>query len=215
MLFCDQKQPSRILAFASLTALKHLAQCNTWNADGTFKTAPKLFSQAYTIHAHNEFSMKPIVFAALPDKYEQTYLTLLQALVVYAQTNDLILSPTSILIDFELAAFNAFRRMFPNANILFCHFHFAKNIMKYLKQLQLKKETVKREIANILSLPLLPTNKIISAFYDSKDVLQSMNLNFQKFLNYIEKTYIINAQFNSSNWNHYVTLSNRPRTNNQ
>ncbi|CAF1513200.1 unnamed protein product [Rotaria sordida] len=215
MLFCDQKQPSRILAFASLTALKHLAQCNTWNADGTFKTAPKLFSQAYTIHAHNEFSMKPIVFAALPDKYEQTYLTLLQALVVYAQTNDLILSPTSILIDFELAAFNAFRRMFPNANILFCHFHFAKNIMKYLKQLQLKKETVKREIANILSLPLLPTNKIISAFYDSKDVLQSMNLNFQKFLNYIEKTYIINAQFNSLNWNHYVTLSNRPRTNNQ
>ncbi|CAF4153599.1 unnamed protein product, partial [Rotaria sordida] len=37
-----------------------------------------------------EFSMKPIVFAALPDKYEQTYLTLLQALVVYAQTNDRI-----------------------------------------------------------------------------------------------------------------------------
>ncbi|CAF4555500.1 unnamed protein product [Rotaria sp. Silwood2] len=80
---------------------------------------------------------------------------------------------------------------------------------------ELKKETVKREIANILSLPLLPPNKIIAAFDDSADILQSINANFEKFLNYIEKTYLINAQFNSLNWNHYTNLSDRPRTNNQ
>ena len=171
MLFCNRKIPSRILAFASQSALKQLGmpifvfdedenialiksntdtlfvfsltlfsfaivQCSIWNADGTFRTAPKLFSQSYTIHAHNNFSMKPIVFAALPDKYETTYSILLQALIEYAKTNNFILSPTSILIDFELSAFNAFKSFFPNANILFCHFHFAKNIIKNLKKLR-------------------------------------------------------------------------------
>ncbi|CAF3167201.1 unnamed protein product, partial [Rotaria sp. Silwood2] len=135
MLLCDKKQPSRILGFASLTAIKHLAECSIWNADGTFKTAPKLFTQSYTIHAHNEFSMKPIVFSALPDKYEETYSSLLQSVITYAKANNLILCPTSILIDFELSSFNAFKKAFPNTNIVFCHFHFAKNIMKNLKKL--------------------------------------------------------------------------------
>ena len=113
-----------------------VAACTIWNADGTFRTAPKLFLQSYTIHAHNEFSMKPVVFAALPDKSEDTYLILLQSLNIYAEKNNIILSPTSILIDFELSAYNAFKKTFPKANILFCHFHFAKNIMKHLKDLR-------------------------------------------------------------------------------
>ena len=80
--------------------------------------------------------MKPIVFAALPDKGESTCSSLLQKLVEYGQSNGLTLSPTSILIDFELSAFNAFKTFSPNANILFCHFHFAKNIIKHLKKLR-------------------------------------------------------------------------------
>jgi hypothetical protein len=88
------------------------------------------------IHVHNDFSMKPVVFAALPDKCEVTYVTIIQSLVEYAQTNNLVLNPTSILIDFELSAFNAFKKFFPDTNILFCHFHFAKNIMKHLKKLR-------------------------------------------------------------------------------
>ncbi|CAF4244590.1 unnamed protein product, partial [Adineta steineri] len=162
--------------------------------------------------------MKPIVFSALPDKFEETYTTVLEALVLYAQINNIILNPTSISIDFEQAAFNAFKKIFPNANILFCHFHFAKNIMKRLKKLrlndELKKDNVKREIANVLSLPLLPPNKITAAFFDTVEVLESINRNFKPFLNYVEKTYVINANFDSLNWNHYPTLSNRPRTNN-
>ena len=121
---------------ANILYLNIVGQCSIWNADGTFKTAPKLFTQAYTLHGHKEFSMKPIVFAALSDKHEESYLTLLQSLMVYAQTNNIVLAPTSILIDFELAAFNTFKKIFPNANILFCHFHFTKSIIKNLKKLR-------------------------------------------------------------------------------
>ncbi|CAF4319007.1 unnamed protein product, partial [Rotaria magnacalcarata] len=69
---------------------------------------------------------------------------------------------------------------------------------------ELKQETVKREIANILSLPLLQINKIIQAFYDSRDTLLSINQNFETFTNYVEKTYIINPKFSPLNWNHYT-----------
>ncbi|CAM4815341.1 unnamed protein product, partial [Rotaria magnacalcarata] len=78
---------------------------------------------------------------------------------------------------------------------------------------ELKQETVKREIANILSLPLLQINKIIQVFYDSRDTLLSINQNFETFTNYVEKAYIINPKFSSLNWNHYTNLSSRPRTN--
>ena len=81
---------------ANILCLNIVGQCSIWNADGTFKTAPKLFTQAYILHGHNEFSMKPVVFAALSDKHEETYLTLLQSLMVYAQTNNIVLAPTSI-----------------------------------------------------------------------------------------------------------------------
>ncbi|CAF1001687.1 unnamed protein product [Adineta ricciae] len=187
MLFCDQRTPTRILAFCSLSALKELAQSRIWNADGTFKTAPKLFVQSYTVHVHNDFSMKPVLFAVLEDKYETTYLSLLRSLVQYAESNGFTLSPSSILIDFEMAAYNAFRTVFPDSTILFCHFHFAKNIMKHLKKMhlieELKKEDIKRQLANILSLPLLPPNEIHSAFKESSDVFLSINPDFLPFLN--------------------------------
>ncbi|CAF2576298.1 unnamed protein product [Rotaria sp. Silwood2] len=110
-----------------------------------------------------------------------------------------------------------------NETMLFCDQKQPSCVLAFasltaLKQLDLsdeiKKQAVKREIANILSLPLLPPNKIEAAFHDSVDVLQAINPNFGPLLNYIEKTYIVNAKFKISNWNHYHTLCNLPRTNN-
>jgi hypothetical protein len=79
----------------------------------------------------------------------------------------------------------------------------------------LKKECIKCEIGNIIALPLLPSNKIAAAFEDSADVLLSIHSGFEKFVRYVERTYIFNGKFNLLNWNHYATLSERPRTNNQ
>ena len=42
--------PARILIFSTETNLKALTTTGHWFADGTFKTAPELFYQIYTIH---------------------------------------------------------------------------------------------------------------------------------------------------------------------
>ena len=80
---------------------------------------------------------------------------------------------------------------------------------------ELENEDINQEIANILALPLIPPEQIIATFEYSSAILQSYNTDFEPFINYIKKTYIINPRFNSINWNHYSSLCNRPRTNNQ
>ncbi|CAF4660890.1 unnamed protein product, partial [Didymodactylos carnosus] len=55
--------------------------------------APQLFYQSYSIHAWNDLSMKPMVFAATRQSYEQ----LLRSLVSYAESLDVKLEPKSIL----------------------------------------------------------------------------------------------------------------------
>jgi hypothetical protein len=42
--------PVRILVFSTETNLRALTTTGHWFADGTFKTAPELFYQIYTIH---------------------------------------------------------------------------------------------------------------------------------------------------------------------
>ncbi|CAF4935741.1 unnamed protein product, partial [Rotaria socialis] len=48
-LFCNSNTPHKVIAFASETVLQILSENHHWNADGTFRTAPSLFSQAYYI----------------------------------------------------------------------------------------------------------------------------------------------------------------------
>lgn len=78
-----------------------------------------------------------------------------------------------------------------------------------------KLPTVKRQLANIISLALIPPNKIEHLFARSARTLLRINNKFALFVSYMEKTYIINSKYNQLNWNHYATLTDRPRTNNQ
>ena len=76
--------------------------------------------------------MKPIVYAALPDKNSATYDAFLNELVLYANNNGISLAPKSILIDFEMATYKAFLKNFPMAEG--CQFHFGQNIWRQIKK---------------------------------------------------------------------------------
>ena len=97
-LFCNSPTSSKVIAFASEQCL---SENSHWNADGTFRTAPALFTQAYYIHVWDEFSMKPVIFACCKDKSQEGYHRLFVSLVTYANTKNISLNPSSISIDFE------------------------------------------------------------------------------------------------------------------
>ena len=54
--------------------------------------------------------MKPIVYSYCEDKLQEGYEHLFRSLVDYAAQNNIVLNPSSILIDFEKVAINAYFR---------------------------------------------------------------------------------------------------------
>ena len=189
-----------------------------WNADGTFCTAPTLFTQVYYIHVWNEFSMKPVVFACREDKSQEGYHRLFTSLVTYANTKNISLNPSSISIDFEQATINAINDVFQQASVKGCHFHYAKNVWKKIKNYSLvklsKQENIRRQIANIISLPLISPNEINNSMEKIIDELCDVNFKFDKLTDYIINNYINDGRFSLCMRNHFDTIGERPRTNN-
>ena len=90
---------------------------------------PHLFAQLYTIGTSKSNYFLPLVFALLPNKRQDTYEKLLQALIdVNADLN-----PATISTDFELAAIKAYRQKFPQVIVHGCYFHLSPNIFKHIQ----------------------------------------------------------------------------------
>ncbi|CAF1970830.1 unnamed protein product [Rotaria magnacalcarata] len=171
-LFCNTNAQHKIIAFTSESALKILSKNHHWNVDGTFGTAPSLFSQAYYIHVS-----------------EETYVNLYQSLVQYATKKNVTLNPTSILNDFEQSAINAINQVFPRTVVKCCHFHSVQNIWKKVKKYSLtklsKQQHIRTQIANIISLPLVPKNEINNFMEHIIDVLSNIDSKFDKLTDYV------------------------------
>lgn len=52
LLFDSGPAEKRLIIFATKSNLEFLRRCDEWYADGTFKTAPPLFTHIYTIHGN-------------------------------------------------------------------------------------------------------------------------------------------------------------------
>ncbi|CAF4465177.1 unnamed protein product, partial [Didymodactylos carnosus] len=149
---------------------------------------------------------------------EEGYRHLFTSLVTYANTKNITLNPSSVLIDFEQGAINAINYVFPQALVKGCHFHFAQNVWKKLKKYGLvklsKEENIRREIANIISLPLIPPNEINNCMERIIDELSNINSKFDRLTDYIINNYIDEGRFSVDMWNHFDNIGERPRTNN-
>ena len=77
-----------------------------WIADGTFKVVPKEFFQLYTIHGHVFNKTFPLVFVLMSDKLETSYKKVID-IIKEKGSMDL---PKTVIIDFEVAAYNAFKK---------------------------------------------------------------------------------------------------------
>ena len=63
----------RILVFGTERNLDFLQLSDGWYADGTFKVAPPLFRQLYTIHGERFGKIIPAIKTFLLNKWEETY----------------------------------------------------------------------------------------------------------------------------------------------
>jgi len=129
----------RILIFTIQKNLDFMENCEHWFCDGTFSVASPIFTQVYTIHGICYSNVIPSVFVLLPDKKEDTYRRMFDALKSLKPN----LNPKTIMIDYEKTSINAIKTEFPNTKVNGCFFHLSQCIWRHVQDLAYKKNTVK------------------------------------------------------------------------
>lgn len=163
--------------------------------DGTFKSAPPLFCQVYTIHASVNNQFFPLLVALLPDKQEVTYRRLLVSIYVEATIRNLIFNPAIIHCDFEISVMNAIRTEI-GIDPTGCLFHFTQSIYRHVQTsgLQVAYNTdtppgTKRWLRRLMGLPLIPAIRVTGVY--NAIVAQASNLPQAPQLHqYVFDTYI-------------------------
>lgn len=103
----------------------------------------------------------PLLFALCTNKTKATYKTIFEQ-IKKDQPN---YCPEQINVDFELAAINAAKDVFPTAKIQGCQFHHAQCVNRNLNSKGLKERyesdiTFAKEIREMLGLAYLPPDKV-------------------------------------------------------
>ena len=132
-LFCNSPTPPKAIVFPPAPTLKILSENHHWNANGTFRTWPALFTQVYYIHVFDEYNIKPVVYVCCEDKFQAGYDYLFRSSVGYAAEKKIVLNPKSILIDFKQVVAKAINDVFLQTSVKACHFHFAQNVRRRIK----------------------------------------------------------------------------------
>jgi len=226
-LLYDNKNEKRTLIFSTVHNLKILKNCNTWMADGTFRTVPKLFSQLYTIHVCYNRTTYLVVYVLMTDRTKQSYIEFLNVLKRFEPD----LNPNSIMIDFEQSFILAFKDVFPNSEIKGCFFHFQQCMWRKIQEnglhnMYAKDAEFALQIRHLCALAYVPINQSVQYFNDliesnyfveNEDVLSTT-------INYFEDTWIGRPNrrngrrspiFSTNMWNCYESvIQDLPRTNN-
>uniref|UniRef100_A0A6P7GX96 Uncharacterized protein LOC114343419 n=1 Tax=Diabrotica virgifera virgifera TaxID=50390 RepID=A0A6P7GX96_DIAVI len=193
LLFDSGPNEQRILIFSTERNLTLMASCEHWYADGTFTCTPLLFGQLYTIHGVQYSNVIPTVFALLPNKTQATYTRLFHELKTLRPG----LRPTTIMVDYEIAAINALQQEFPEVRIRGCFFHFTQCLWRNmqctgLQQVYTEDANFALHLRQLAALAFVPEVDVVATFgelLDSEFYTQNGNL-LTPLINYFEDVWI-------------------------
>ncbi|CAK1591269.1 unnamed protein product [Parnassius mnemosyne] len=216
-----QNDPHRIFMFGTEENLEVLEEHRHWHVDGTFKVAPQLFLQVFTIHALVDNRSIPLIYVLLQDKREETYVRVFQKLMELKPT----LNPISCLSDFEKAIQNAVCQVFHGVQVMGCLFHLGQCLWRKIQELHLVEEyrndeNVRMHLKMLLALSFVQEGDVITAF---EELTESCPREIDAVIDYWEDTYIgrqrrnrrADPKFPIHVWNvHDRVHQGLPRTNN-
>ena len=191
LLFDSGSSPERVVIFGTPGCVRVLQNAHVWSSDGTFKAAPRLWVQVYTIHALVSGFLIPCAYALLPNKTTETYATMWNA--IRAQVGDEAADADRLLtVDFEQASINAASAAFPRMTFAGCYFHLGQSVYRNLQQhgLQAKYASdpeFKLRVKMLSAIAFLPIEDAVAGF----DMLDPLFENDeQDLLGYFERTYV-------------------------
>ena len=231
----------RVIVFASSEGIRHLATKGDWFMDGTFDTAPKLFTQLYIIRAKLGESAVSCAYALLTGKSQGLYEEMLRAICDKAEELGFTLDPEIVHMDFERSVINAVAHTFgPHVTTKGCFYHLTQSSWRKVQELGLSsayKEdpNIKHFCGMIDGLSFLPEDDVHAGMMYLKDHVPT---DLEPLLDYFDATYVsgtyrpirrpgengeactvrfrkIPPVFSPGLWNvHEATLAGGDRTNN-
>lgn len=175
----DSDENCRILIFATENNLRKLFKSSVWFSDGTFKSAPGIFYQLFTImgkfrwmHMGQEkTAVRPFVYALLENKAESTYRKVVETVIAEARKLQIpIIHPTTIITDFELAIINVFQKLFGDI-VRACWFHLRQSVNRHIQGAGLQQTyrdpddpSIRQAAHMMCALAFVPVEYVCEAF---------------------------------------------------
>ena len=230
LLYDSGPDTQRMLIFGTQRNLEMLKLAEHWMADGTFKTAPPLFSQVYVVHAlrggaqlMRDGHLLPSLFVLLPNKTEATYRRMWEQIRLLCP----LAQPKEMLLDFEKAAINSFEQVWPETVVKCCFFHPTQNVCRKVQAAGMQADDSQDEelAIRIRQLPALAFAHPYDVHELFAEVAQQLPMaQATELVLYFERTYIGRTLpggthqaplFPLNLWNYYYeTPFGLPRTTN-
>lgn len=237
----EEPRRRRVIVFSTRKNIELLCESTIWFLDGTFKTAPAIFAQIFTViglrrrigtRAGAEENVAiPLVYCLLSGKDQSLYEEALQA--VHRAVHQFRVAPCApikIMTDFELAIIQATKKIFPATSVSACFFHLGQIIYRQIQAAGLQarySDTEDRSIKKfshmLMSLAFVPVGDIRRAFTTLRAACPA---ELHGVFDFFKKNYITGTpargtrratapRYSPPLWNQYATaLVKSHRTNN-
>lgn len=211
-------QTRRSLIFATPGNIDAMTDAEHLIIDGTFKSAPKHFTQLFTLHGlFPDGWHLPLYYSLLPGKTTTLYRNVLEQIDLTGPYQ-----PQSVLMDYELAIHNAVSSVWPSSTRRGCFFHFKKALFRNLVQSNLGEEysvpdsDIRKSFALMGALAFVPENDVLTCWRHLEPLLPP---DMADFTSYFQRTWIgsssTDPMFDTAMWNqHDASLMLLPRSSN-
>ena len=191
-LACDRSLLLLQIPQTTDSNLDFLCQSLRWCGDGTFKAAPKLWTQLYTLHGQKNGYTVPCVYALLPNKRKETYIRLFRQVKSWVGVGNRQWIFETFLSDYEQGAFKAMLEVFPDIGKDGCFFHLYKRLDFQVKELGLmpkyrQDDAFKLRVKKLAALAFIPVSDLVATFESLSTSFLSDEL---RLLAYFENTLI-------------------------
>ena len=200
-------EANRSIVFASHSGLGWLADYDDWHLDGTFKAAPRLFTQLFTLHVIRDRKAIPCLYCLLPSKTKLCYRGVFRALKDFCEEVHILLEPNVITVDFEVALMSALSTEFAAASLHGCFFHFIQAVWRKIQFLGLsvpyqENAFTKTTCRQLMALPFLPEAELVNAFNFLEQVAEdNVGDDLRDLFTYYRQQWLENPAIPLAVWN--------------
>ena len=190
-----QDQKKEFIIFGSRFMLK-LLEDNSWFIDATFSIVPTSYYQLLTTLVYSQVARTyvPALYALCQSKQEIAYIALFNALKVVCEGYGLKLNPIHIMCDFEAALRNALSKVWNNAKLNGCFFHFCQCLWRWAGAHGLRSSEsiplAKKVITVMKILPHMEKEERKIIFKELQDSLKNKGKVYKDFLFYYQRYWL-------------------------